>query len=746
MNKTKKNSLVKNDETKSKTKIKTKKNYAKVMPNLTKEQQMTICKKFPNTFVTFEDKFNKKYDNNMKDPNFDRTKELMKIYDEFLKIPKSIQPNDDYYTWVNYIWLNKPQLISKNEKYAEDRQLEEEQKYYASRNIQKIVRGKLGQKQIGKKKEENIKNILFAFDELGLDLNDYKKLSELIFMYLEEAYGVEEAEAYERQSFKYMQNKDDLQEFIVRYADENKELQNIVSDYYLFKKSEIEGIPYEKEMTTFKDKTKYSDTPRKPKPPPRKYDISTAKPPPGLPPNKISQTTASISLPTPKSEQLDDFLNSLSKKELQKLYKDIYKTPPDGMMAMDDLIDEIKKAGLERINKTLLSTLSESTPSTQQPTQKAEPKPKREFVLNNRQRKPKIFEIPESNENPIVGSVQDTYDYVVDKIESMGKQDFYDRFRDVKLNSYYERMYPNLLNNKDGSLKNLQNFSNEYSITKRKNGKPSLIEILLTVEFPGATDLDETLLNVIQAKIEGIAYKPDREFDPYSDAPIMKTQGFGMKKKKGGDLIHIDIGSHIGKNYKEAEGKGVKQQMKLFEKVKKNYQSGGDQPYIKSRIKIGSGVAVAEKEPTYQEFGKFVIHIPQLRKNILNVKYASGSRPQYLPIVNIDDDTKDLLITTLETGRMSENHFNKLPQPAKDFLIKAIKGAGLQNQLFKGKDKLYATEEKEDRDRFNILKGEFDAGNDNPNLIKELRGLVIKFIDTRIIPKKQGLEFLRQLN
>jgi len=286
---------------------------------------------------------------------------------------------------------------------------------------------------------------------------------------------------------------------------------------------------------------------------------------------------------------------------------------------------------------------------------------------------------------------------------------------------------------------------------------------------------------------EGLNKSAKKNIDTLIDEIIAyeyPTSGSGMKKGRcGGDLIHIDIGSHIGKNYKEAQGNGVsnpqarrittgvnsqnttdfgsstpqennnnvfglgvKRQMKLFEKAKKEYQSGGDQPYIKSRIKIGSGVAVAEKEPTYQEFGKFVIHIPQLRKNILNFKYASGSRPQYLPIVNIDDDTKDLLVSTLETGKMSENQFNKLPQPSKDFLIKAIKGAGLQDKLFKGKDKLYATEEKEDRDRFNILKGEFDAGNDNPNLIKELRALVIKFIDIRIIPKKQGLEFLRQLN
>jgi len=340
-------------------------------------------------------------------------------------------------------------------------------------------------------------------------------------------------------------------------------------------------------------------------------------------------------------------------------------------------------------------------------------------------------------------TAKEKYDYVVSKLDSLTKDELCERIEKLYEKGNY---YGNItVKDGDGKLRT-ERFETERDSkgntrllsrnTIKKYGIVFLRNAIIKVEF-GAESLEE-LADIIANKTAG-AYHPER------DAKYPK-QGFGMKKKKGGDLIHIDIGSHIGKNYKEAEGEGVKQQMKLFEKVKKNYQSGGDQPYIKSRIKIGSGVAVAEKEPTYQEFGKFVIHIPQLRKNILNVKYASGSRPQYLPIVNVDDDTKELLITTLETGRMSENHFNKLPQPAKDFLIKAIKGAGLQNQLFKGKDKLYATEEKEDRDRFNILKGEFDAGNDNPNLIKELRGLVIKFIDTRIIPKKQGLEFLRQLN
>ena len=92
---------------------KTKKNYT----NLTKSQQMEICKKYPDTFSSFQDKFSKKQKMELRSQKYDKTKELMKIYREFLNIPKSIKPNNDFYTWVNYIWLNKPNLLKENEKY-----------------------------------------------------------------------------------------------------------------------------------------------------------------------------------------------------------------------------------------------------------------------------------------------------------------------------------------------------------------------------------------------------------------------------------------------------------------------------------------------------------------------------------------------------------------------------------------------------------------------------------------------------
>jgi hypothetical protein len=345
----------------------------------------------------------------------------------------------------------------------------------------------------------------------------------------------------------------------------------------------------------------------------------------------------------------------------------------------------------------------------------------------------KVYEtIPRTDES--IG-LQQAREYILSTIGAFTAEDYYERFQALK-DEYPDYLYH--LTDYDGRL---FDSVTEFKISP-KNSIESLVESVYKNEL--GSKLQSKINQKIKERIATENYNPKLEkFQKYP------KQGFGMKKKpkkkKGGDLIHIDIGSHIGKHYKEASGKGINDR-KLFAKAKKDYQSGGDQPYIKSRIKIGSGVQVEETKPKYERFGKFIIHTPQLEKNILNFKYPSEGRVPNLPRMNIDDDTKDLIFNILETGKMSENQFAKLPQHAQDHLIKAIKGAGLENILFKGKCKVYPKDEKEDRERFNVLKGEFDAGNDNPKLIKELRGLVIKFSNCGIIPKKQGLEFLTILN
>jgi hypothetical protein len=50
-----------------------------------------------------------------------------------------------------------------------------------------------------------------------------------------------------------------------------------------------------------------------------------------------------------------------------------------------------------------------------------------------------------------------------------------------------------------------------------------------------------------------------------------------------------------------------------------------------------------------------------------------------------------------------------------------------------------------DLNRFQILKGEIQAGNDNKQLIKEFKVMLMKFMNDHTIPLKQGRDILLEI-
>ena len=61
------------------------------------------------------------------------------------------------------------------------------------------------------------------------------------------------------------------------------------------------------------------------------------------------------------------------------------------------------------------------------------------------------------------------------------------------------------------------------------------------------------------------------------------------------------------------------------------YGNGMIQKHLKSRrVRIGGGIERQER-PLYQKLGRYIIHIPSLTKNVLNVKYPSQVSIKSLP-------------------------------------------------------------------------------------------------------------------
>ena len=160
-------------------------------------------------------------------------------------------------------------------------------------------------------------------------------------------------------------------------------------------------------------------------------------------------------------------------------------------------------------------------------------------------------------------------------------------------------------------------------------------------------------------------------------------------------------------------------------------------------IKIGKGIAV-EQQPKYRELGKYAIHYGQLVNNdILNVKYKSlGGIPQFKPVA-ISDVFKDFLIDLMENGKANSRTYDQVPTDERKLFERIATGAGIIHNL-KIK-KTITNQDAEDNKRFELLKGEYLAGNNSNAVLKELRRFVIKFMNEGKITKNSGMTLLMEL-
>lgn len=161
---------------------------------------------------------------------------------------------------------------------------------------------------------------------------------------------------------------------------------------------------------------------------------------------------------------------------------------------------------------------------------------------------------------------------------------------------------------------------------------------------------------------------------------------------------------------------------------------------VMSAIRIGKGVDY-EAEPSYRQLGKYVVNMPQLKnRDILNVKFRSLGRIPQLKPIPISEVTKEFVLELLNTGKASQRIFDQIPLEEKKYLEKTFVGAGIIETL-KLKRVISEADQKEN-ERFELLKGEYLAGNNSATLLKELRKLVVKFMNDGKISKHDGTNLL----
>ena len=170
---------------------------------------------------------------------------------------------------------------------------------------------------------------------------------------------------------------------------------------------------------------------------------------------------------------------------------------------------------------------------------------------------------------------------------------------------------------------------------------------------------------------------------------------------------------------------------------------------IGKKLKYGRGLGDNKtlsitKPPKFKDFGYYNINYPRLiDKNVFNILYKSGSNHHSFPPIKISDEYRDFLKELIDKCRINDDKLSKLNEPESIHFNNVLIASGLSNK-FKPKannsDKV-----KEENNRFNILLGEIKAGNDNKEIIKELKSLIKKFMNDGRLNKNEAQQALNEI-
>ena len=159
---------------------------------------------------------------------------------------------------------------------------------------------------------------------------------------------------------------------------------------------------------------------------------------------------------------------------------------------------------------------------------------------------------------------------------------------------------------------------------------------------------------------------------------------------------------------------------------------------------IGRGIEL-EPQERFVKFGSYLIHKPMLyNQNRLSLKFPSKVGIKEFPSQILSNELADLLKFILENQKIDIKLFNDLNKKDRDLFHHLITRARLDQQL--GMMGYKDEETEKDFKRFELLRGEVLAGNNNYDLLKELRQLILNFMATNKMRKSEGNQILYEIN
>jgi len=149
------------------------------------------------------------------------------------------------------------------------------------------------------------------------------------------------------------------------------------------------------------------------------------------------------------------------------------------------------------------------------------------------------------------------------------------------------------------------------------------------------------------------------------------------------------------------------------------------------------------KPPRYIPFGRYFINRNRLNDSVVSIKRPSGGSITEFPSQRVSSTLADVLKKIVGRGIPAFEDLEALNEEEKSYLHKLAKESHILDRLSIPAPK--KDEVDKDLNRFEILKGQITSGNDNKELIKEFKMLILKLSNMKVIPKSQARDILFDL-
>ena len=127
----------------------------------------------------------------------------------------------------------------------------------------------------------------------------------------------------------------------------------------------------------------------------------------------------------------------------------------------------------------------------------------------------------------------------------------------------------------------------------------------------------------------------------------------------------------------------------------------------------------------------------------MQIRRKSGTTLNHLPTQKVSKPLAVILIKLIGTDHPSFEDMQKLENHEKSLINKIIKATKIDDRLMLPTPE--RTQEEQEWNRFQILVGEIQAGNNADGIVKELKGLLLRLAHSNRSPKRQVREILLDL-